>query len=77
VEWLRHKSLSLACTGHSELIVLRELIHTQDSDDILETLVVLEELLGGAGGLVVDLTNHTGVKHAAGGIEGIHSGVDT
>ena len=38
---------------HSELVLLRQLIHTKDSNDILERLVVLEDLLHSGGDLVV------------------------
>ena len=40
------------------------------------TLVILQELLGGTGRGVVDLADHTRVKHARGGVEGIHGRVD-
>lgn len=42
---------------YSQLVLFGQLIHTQDSDDILEGLVVLEDLLDSGGGLVVLLTN--------------------
>ena len=77
VERLGHETLGLAGTGHGQLVVLGQLIHTKNGNDILETLVVLEELLGGTGSLVVDLTDHTGVKHSTCGVEGIHGRVDT
>ena len=44
------------CT-HSELVLLRQLVHTQDSNDILEGLVVLEDLLHGGGDVVVLLAD--------------------
>ena len=77
VERLGHETLGLAGTGHGQLVVLGQLIHTKNGNDILETLVVLEELLGGTGSLVVNLTDHTGVKHSTCGVEGIHGRVDT
>ena len=43
----------------------------------LETLVVLEELLGGTGRLVVLVTDDAGVEHPRGGVEGVHGRVDT
>ena len=42
---------------HSQLILLGQLIHTQDSNDILERLVVLKDLLDGSGNVIVVLTN--------------------
>lgn len=43
----------------------------------LETLVVLQQLLGGPGGLVVRVADHAGVEHPRGGVEGVHGRVDT
>ena len=42
---------------HGELILFRQLIHTQNGNDILERLVILEDLLDGGGDLVVLLAN--------------------
>jgi len=41
LEGLGQKPLDLTCTSHCELILLRQLIHTQNSNDILQGLVVL------------------------------------
>jgi hypothetical protein len=38
---------------HGQLILLRQLIHTKDSDDILERLVVLENLLDSRRNIIV------------------------
>lgn len=35
LEWLRQETLDLTGTSHSEFILLRQLIHTQDGNDIL------------------------------------------
>ena len=42
---------------YSQLVLFRQLIHTQDSDDILERFVVLENLLDSGRDLVVLLAN--------------------
>lgn len=44
-------------TTYSQLVLFRQLVHTQDSDDILEGLVILEDLLDSGGGLIVLLAN--------------------
>lgn len=41
MEGLRQEALDLAGTGNSQLVLLAELIHTQNGNDILQVLVVL------------------------------------
>jgi hypothetical protein len=41
LERLGQESLDLAGASDSQLVLLRQLIHTKDSNDILEGLVVL------------------------------------
>merc|ERR1711892_106561 len=60
-----------------ELVFLRQLIHTKDSNDVLERLVILEDLLDTSGNVVVLVSNNVGVHDTAGGVKGIHSGVDS
>lgn len=60
LEGLRHETLDLACTLDDELVLLRQLVHTQNGDDILERLVVLEDLLGRGCNLVMLLANLDG-----------------
>ena len=57
--------------------LLRQLIHTQDSNDILEGLVVLQQLLDITGNSVVLGSNDIGVHDTGGGVEGVDSGVDS
>ena len=42
---------------YSELIFLRQFIHTQDSNDILKRFIVLENLLNGSCDIVVFLSD--------------------
>mmetsp|Transcript_19812 Transcript_19812/g.50669 ORF Transcript_19812/g.50669 Transcript_19812/m.50669 type:complete len:478 (-) Transcript_19812:230-1663(-) len=76
-EGLGKESLDLTGTSDSEFILLRKLIHTKDSNDILKILLILKHLLDTTSYVVVVVTDNAGVKHTAGGIEGIHSRVDT
>lgn len=39
---LGQESLDLTSTSYSQLILLRQLIHTQDSNNILQRLVILQ-----------------------------------
>mmetsp|Transcript_20622 Transcript_20622/g.35423 ORF Transcript_20622/g.35423 Transcript_20622/m.35423 type:complete len:548 (+) Transcript_20622:132-1775(+) len=77
MEWLTHELLNLTGPAHNKLIILRQLIHTKNGNDILQSLVILEELLGGTSNLVVLVSDHSGIKHTGGGVKRIDSGVDT
>mmetsp|Transcript_41840 Transcript_41840/g.126881 ORF Transcript_41840/g.126881 Transcript_41840/m.126881 type:complete len:271 (+) Transcript_41840:322-1134(+) len=77
MERLRHELLHLTRTGNCQFIILRELVHTKDGDNVLQTLVVLKDLLGGTGNLVVVVTNDTGVKHTGCGVKRVDSGVNS
>mmetsp|Transcript_8741 Transcript_8741/g.32960 ORF Transcript_8741/g.32960 Transcript_8741/m.32960 type:complete len:514 (-) Transcript_8741:27-1568(-) len=76
VERLAKEALHLPGAGHGELVVLGQLIHTEDGDDVLERLVVLEQLLDRARELVVLLAHDARVQHARGGVQRVHGGVD-
>ena len=43
MEWLRQETLDLPGTCYSELVFLRQLVHTQNGNDILQVLVVLQQ----------------------------------
>lgn len=43
LEGLREEPLDLTGTRHCQLVLLGQLVHTQDSDDVLQRLVVLEQ----------------------------------
>mmetsp|Transcript_15176 Transcript_15176/g.40268 ORF Transcript_15176/g.40268 Transcript_15176/m.40268 type:complete len:554 (+) Transcript_15176:227-1888(+) len=75
-ERLRQEALHLAGAGHGELVLLGELVHAQDGDDVLERLVVLEDLLRAARNVVVTLADDGRVKHAGRRVQGIDRGVD-
>ena len=53
LEMLRHETLDLTCALDTKLVFLRQPVHTENGDDILERLVVLEDLLDSSGDLVV------------------------
>lgn len=76
-EWLRQELLDLSGSGDGQLIFDGQFIHTQDGNDILEGLVVLEDLLDSSGGLVVLLTDNVGVQHLGSRIQWVDGWVDT
>src|SRR5918995_4442100 len=53
VHRLREEPLDLPGTLHDELVLVRELVHAEDRDDVLEVLVSLEDLLDACRGVVV------------------------
>ena len=61
LEGLREEPLDLPGPGDGELVLLRELVHTQNGDDVLQGLVVLEDLLDATRDLVVVLADDVGV----------------
>mmetsp|Transcript_51522 Transcript_51522/g.154011 ORF Transcript_51522/g.154011 Transcript_51522/m.154011 type:complete len:576 (-) Transcript_51522:12-1739(-) len=75
-EGLREEAHDLAGTRHGELVLLAQLVHAQDRDDVLQRLVVLQDLLRAARHIVVALADNGGVEHAGGGVQGIHGRVD-
>lgn len=76
-EGLAQEPLDLTGACHHQLVVFTELVHTQDGNDILQILVVLEHLLHPTGHVVVLLANDAGGQHARGGIKRVHGRVDT
>ena len=41
LEWLGQETLDLTGAGYRQLVLLRQLIHSQDGDDVLQRLVIL------------------------------------
>eukprot|EP00043_Microstomoeca_roanoka_P001490 m.33042 g.33042 ORF g.33042 m.33042 type:complete len:558 (+) comp10850_c1_seq1:312-1985(+) len=74
---LGEETLDLTGTSDGELIFLRQFIHTQDGNDILERLVVLKNLLDVTSALVVLVTDDSSVKDTGGRVKGIDGRVDT
>ena len=68
-EGLREEPLDLPRAGDDELVVLGELVHAEDGDDVLEVLVFLENELDVAGDLVVLLADDLRVEDPRGGVE--------
>ncbi|GMR43041.1 hypothetical protein PMAYCL1PPCAC_13236 [Pristionchus mayeri] len=77
LEGLGQELLDLTGAGHSQLVVLRQLVHSKNGDDVLKRLVVLEDLLDTTSNVVMVLSDDVGVHDTGGGIERVDSGVDT
>ena len=61
LEGLRKESLNLPGSGDLQLVLLGQLVHTQDGDDVLKGLVVLQDLLHATGDAVVLVSDNVGV----------------
>src|SRR5260370_2094083 len=76
VEGLREEALHLAGARDGDLVLFRELVNTEDGDDVLQVLVALQDLLDTLGDVVVFLTDAAGGKNARGGGQRIDGGVE-
>ena len=63
VEWLRKETFDLTCTSDGKLVLFGQIVHTQDSDDILQGSVVLDKSLDTTSAVVMDLADDGWVKH--------------
>ena len=77
LERLGEESLDLSGPGDLKFVLLGQLVHTQDSDDVLEGLVVLKDLLNTASNSVVFVSDDVRVHDTGCGVKGIYSGVDS
>merc|ERR1712100_877358 len=75
-ERLGEELLNFAGTVHDLTVLFREFVQTKNRDDVLEFLVALQGGLHGTSSFVVLVSNNCRLKHGAGGIQRIHSGID-
>src|SRR5437870_1268051 len=75
-ERLREEALNLARPRHRLLVVLRQLLHAQDRDDVLQVLVALQDLLHALRRVVVVLADDRRLDEAAGRSERVDGRVD-
>ena len=76
-EGLRKELLDLSGSCDGESILFGKLVHTENGDDILKGLVVLDELLDCTGDVVVLVTDDHGIEDTGGGLKRVDGGVDT
>lgn len=77
MEALAEELLSLTRTGNRELLLFSKLVHTQNSDDVLQVFVVLQKLLDAGSHAVVLFANDSRLKGARGGLQRVDGGVNT
>src|SRR3954452_15204527 len=75
-ERLREEALDLSGPLHGELVLVRELVDSEDGDDVLELLVALEDLPHLVGHLEVLLADDVRLEDGRGGIERVDGRVD-
>src|SRR5690606_29065214 len=74
---LRQELLDAARAIDRDLVFFRQFVDTEDRDDLLELLVLLQDRLDARGHAVVVLAQVTGVHDAARGGERVDRGVET
>src|SRR5437867_1558854 len=73
---LGEKPLDLPRAGDDELVLVGELLHSEDRDDVLEVLVALEDELHVAGCPVVVRAGDVRIEDPRGGGERVHGRID-
>ena len=64
MEWLGEETFNLTGAGDGKLVLFGEIVHTENSDDILEGSVVLNELLDTTSAIVMDLSDDGRIEHS-------------
>src|SRR4029453_17050827 len=77
MKWLAKEALNLARAKDSQLVVGRQLVHSQDGDDVLQILIALQDLLDAACYGVVVVSDNFRSQRFGGGGKGIDCRIDT
>src|SRR5581483_4468033 len=73
---LREEALDLARSRDDELVLVGQLVHAQDGDDVLQVLVALQDLLHRGRRLVVRVGDDPRLQRAGGRVERVDGRVD-
>ena len=76
-EWLREETLHTTCSVNGKFIFIRQLVHTEDGDDVLQFLVTLQYLLHTLSAVVVFLAHNERVEDSAGRTQWVYGRIDT
>src|SRR5690242_11357660 len=76
-ERLRQELLDLTCASDSLLVVVTQLIHTKNGDDVLQILISLQHFLHRASNVVVFLSHNLRIENRRTGVERINSWINT
>ena len=74
---MRQEPLDLARAGDGNLVLFRQLVNTQNGNDVLQILVALQDALYRLGGVVVLIAHDARRQNARGGSQRIDRRVDT
>src|SRR5690349_10869576 len=72
VERLREESLNLSRARHNQLIVIRQLVDTENRDDVLKVLVALENSLYFLSSAVVIFADDARIENARRRLQWVH-----
>jgi len=75
-ERLRQEALDAARPADDQLVLVRQLVDTEDRDDVLQLLVALEDLLDAVGDREVLLAEDVRLEDRRGRVERVDRGVD-
>src|SRR5512140_288699 len=76
IERLAEEALDLAGPMTDDFVLVRELVHGEDGDDVLQLLVALEDLLDAQGDFVVLVADRVAREDARVGVERVDGRVD-
>ncbi len=76
-EVLAQEALNTTCTLNGDLVLLRQLFHTKDGDDVLEFLVLLQDVNNTLCNFVVVLAHDGRLQNTRGRSQRVHSRVNT
>src|SRR4029453_10641811 len=77
MERLREEALNLARPRDDQLVPARDLVHSQNGDDVAQLLVALQRLLDAPRDGVMLFAYHMRIELARGGVERVDRGIDT
>ena len=77
MERLAQEPLDLTSTSNCQLVIFTELIHSQNGNNVLKILIVLENFLNTTSSIIVFFTQNTRREHARCRIQGVDSRIDT
>jgi hypothetical protein len=75
-ERLGEELLDLAGPGHSDFVLLRELVHAQNGNNILQGFVILQQFLHTPGHGIMPFPDNNGVKDSTRRVKRVDSGID-
>jgi len=76
MEWLRQEALDLASPRDREFLLLAQLVHAENGDDVLQIFVSLQRLLYRLSDVVVFLADDARIENPRSRSQGINRGIN-